>query len=158
MVDDRPLLLLDVDGVLCPLGRDRPGLVTARVGGEIVRYEQETPARLRRLGDAFRLVWATSWEAAANDELGPVLGLPFLPFLRFDDEVDLGTSYKLPAIQRYVGERPFAYVDDDIGHDTLDWAEARSQPSLILTIPADRGLQQDDVDALLAFAAGLSGR
>ncbi|MEA2170151.1 MAG: hypothetical protein QOF76_3451 [Solirubrobacteraceae bacterium] len=150
----KPLLLLDIDGVLCPLGAITDDLVRVRVGEAAVRYDPATPERLRRLGEAFRLVWATSWEDAANEELGPLLGLPPLPFLRFDDDVELGESYKLPAIRRYVGDRAAAYVDDDMGNDTIAWAAARTAPTLVLPIQADRGLQDDHVAQLLRFAAG----
>jgi hypothetical protein len=97
------------------------------------------------------LVWATFWEDAANDLAG-AMGLPALPVIHFDDDVPLGTSYKLPAIQRYVGDKPMAYLDDDVGHDVIGWARARNAPTLVIPVPADRGLQDEHVEALLEFA------
>ena len=56
------------------------------------------------------------------------------------------------AIRDYVGDKPFAYVDDDIGADALDWAAARRAPTLLLAIRGDRGLLSADVDELESFA------
>jgi hypothetical protein len=65
----------------------------------------------------------------------------------------VGSTWKLPAIRRYVRARPFAWVDDEIGADAHRWARRRSVPTLLLDIRPDRGLMQNDVDALLQFAA-----
>jgi hypothetical protein len=45
-----------------------------------------------------------------------------------------------------------AYVDDDVGHDVVRWAHARNAPTLVIPIPADRGIQDEHVEALLKFA------
>jgi hypothetical protein len=154
---ERPLLLMDVDGVLCPLGdRGREPLIDAgRFGHTYLRYGAATPQRLQQLGEAFRLVWATSWEHEANEVVGPLLGLPPLPVIVFDDDAGEGESWKLPAIKAFVGDRPFAYIDDDIGRDAEDWAARRHAPTLLLPIKGDRGLLAPDVEELLRFAADL---
>lgn len=154
MSDQLPLLLLDVDGVLCPLGdRGREPLIDYGVAGEsYLRYSVHTAARLRRLQESFRLVWATSWEEEANEVIAPLFDLPPLPVIVFNDDASEGESWKMPAIRDYVGDSPFAYVDDDIGADAFDWAAARSVPTLLLAIRGDRGLLAADVDELEHFA------
>jgi len=125
-------------------------------GHSHLRYGLNTAARLQRLAGAFRLVWATSWEEEANEVISPLFGLPALPVIFFNDEAQLGESWKLPAIRRHVGDRPFAYVDDDIGNDAHEWARQRDAPTLLLAIRGDRGLSADDVDDLMDFAARIA--
>jgi hypothetical protein len=151
-----PLLLLDVDGVLFPMGGRADASQLPVPGHEHLRYGVETAARLARLARDFRLVWATSWEHEANAVVAPLFGLPPLPVIAFGDEARLGESWKLPAIRAFVGDRPFAYVDDDIGRDALEWMRAREEPTLMLPVRADRGLGAEDVAELLEFAAAVA--
>ncbi len=151
----RPLLLLDIDGVLCPLGRSASGLREAFAGGQFVRYDSALAVSLRQLRGCFELVWATMWEHAANECVAPLFELPWLPVIRFDDGFTLGETWELAAIQRFVGNRPCAWVDDVIGDDAHRWAKDRSVPTLLLDIDPSTGLAAPHVERLLAFAAHL---
>jgi len=156
-MNGRPVLLIDVDGVLCPLG-SRGGEPLLDVPGSYARYAEATPGRLQRLSASFELVWATAWEDDANDVLAPLFGLPPLRVVRFDeDEADIGDSWKLPAIARFVRDRPCAWIDDDIGIDSETWAARRKVPTLFLEIAGDCGLAQADVERLEAFAVKVAG-
>jgi hypothetical protein len=114
-----------VDGVLCPMG-DRGGEELLKVPGHHATYARATPERLARLREAFKLVWATGWERYANEVLAPVLGLPPLPYVRFEAAAAPHEGWKFPSIRRYVGHRPFAWIDDDISLEAHQWAERRS--------------------------------
>jgi hypothetical protein len=129
--------------------------------------------RLQRLQRTFALTWATAWEDHANDCLLVPHGLEDpLEVIRFDyswvdrDEIkgvqqklnslslDPGVySWKLPWI-RVWAERdggPLAWVDDDIGPDTLAWADERSEsgvPTLVIKTDPLVGLTDDHVDQL----------
>lgn len=149
-----PLLLLDVDGVLCPLG---PGggepMIECQAGFQEVRYAAALPERLATLSQSFRLVWATGWGASANAHLTGPFGLPPLPVIDLTDaEFSLGEGWKTRAVREWVGKRPFAWIDDELGDDAHAWAARREVPTLLLDIDASRGLQAEHVDELLVFA------
>src|SRR5512132_957603 len=82
----RPLLLLDIDGTLCPIGPG-PGHAMTSLPGEAgdKYFRSDLPAVLAELGGRYELVWATAWENHANLILARALGLPLLPVVRFSD-------------------------------------------------------------------------
>ena len=145
----RPLLLLDVDGVLL--------VVRSSVVGddEAIEYEPtlhpEAGAWLRELAKAFDLVWATTWEDLANRMIAPALGIPALPAIEFDMARHLPTS-KLPSVIAWVGNRPCAWIDDDLHHDADTWAAGRSVPTLLVHVDMTEGMERRHVDQLLTWA------
>lgn len=139
--DGRPLLLLDVDGVLYPF----------QAGGASVPAAAE---HLTELRSAFHVVWATLREGSANVTVGPGLGLPRLPVIYFDHGFATGETWKLPAVVRDVGDRPLAWIDDDLHADAHQWAEQRSVPTLLVDTDPHVGMTRGHVDRLLSFARG----
>ena len=105
------LLLLDIDGTLCPLG---PGPNVAMrhlsIGSGSVSFRADLPD------------CSPSWQPATSSPgrppgrttnllLAPALGLPALPVVRFTDpaadEVGLrhtGRTWKLPSVQRVAAD------------------------------------------------------
>ena len=85
---NRPLLAVDVDGVISLFGFDEPPpAASARfelVDGMVHCISLGAGERLLRLGEHFDMVWATGWEEKANDYLPNILGLPELPVLTFE--------------------------------------------------------------------------
>ena len=139
--------------------------------GYPIRYAEALPDRLARLGRRFEMVWATSWEDDANEFLAPIFGLPDLPVLRFKrdllDDHDLAAdpespeepaTWKLATIARFVRDRPFAWVDDEIGADAHEWGQQRPYPTLLLDVGPTVGLTEEDVATLIAFADQPAGR
>jgi hypothetical protein len=109
----RPTCLLDIDGVLVLMGSgDVEATFEAVVAGFPVVIAVAARDRLSRLANAFQIVWASSWQRAGAESLGPMLGLPGdLPFLRFDPGADRdAASYKLPVIERFKRDRPAALM------------------------------------------------
>src|ERR1017187_5825874 len=103
---DRPLLLIDVDGVISLFGFDPVRLPAGRfefVDG-IAHFLSATAGQhLRALADDFELVWCTGWEEKADEYLPLALGLPAgLPHLSFERNPGrANTHWKLDAIDAF---------------------------------------------------------
>ena len=155
METDRPLLALDVDGVISLFGFNGPlDQVPGRfhlIDGMAHCIPDGIADRLRRLGERYDVFWATGWEDRANDRLPEILGLPGeLPFLTFGGNARFGTAHwKIDAIDRYAGDRPLAWVDDCLDETCHAWASERPAPTLLVPTEPDRGLEEAHVDALL---------
>lgn len=158
---DRPLLLVDIDGVLSLFGFDPARPPEGRfitVDGIIHFLSHAVGERLRGLASQFELVWCSGWEEKADEHLPFALGLPRgLAHLRFArDERPDGRHWKLAAIDEFVGsDRPLAWIDD--GHDAScrAWAAARQAPTLLIGTDPTIGLTEAHTAQLLAWAQGV---
>jgi hypothetical protein len=160
---DRPILLIDIDGVISLFGFDAQHPPAGRflmVDG-IVHFLSGTAGELlEQLAERFEPVWCSGWEEKADEYLPRVLGLPAgLPHLTFDGP-RAGTTrhWKLAAIERYAPpSRPLAWIDDDLDESCHAWATARTAPTkLVVTEPAV-GLTAGHATDLLDWAVGLRG-
>jgi HAD domain in Swiss Army Knife RNA repair proteins len=158
--DPRPLLLADVDGVVCPYGDEladpaAAGLELATVGYMRVWLSRDIRQHLKRLTAPFQLVWCTAWEDRAAEFLAPFLGLPPLPVIHFDEPAEEDGHWKWPGIEEFVGDRPFAWIDDELGRADLARAGRRSSPSMLVRIEGSHGLNERHVEQLEGFAETL---
>ena len=155
--DERPVLFVDVDGVISLFGFDPsaplPGTFHS-VDGILHCIGNEAGRRLARLTDQFELVWATGWEEKANEYLPHLLQIPRnLPTLRFDGRAVFGTAHwKLEAIEEYARERPAAWIDDNLDDRCTHWANQRRAPTLLVETDASVGITDEHVEELLRFA------
>ncbi len=155
---DRPVLAVDVDGVISlfgfegPLG-DAPGRFHL-IDGIAHCISDVAGRQLERLGETFELVWATGWEERANDHLPRLLGLPDdLPVLTFDGRARFGTAHwKLEALQEYAGNRPLAWIDDSLDDSCREWAMKREAPTLLVPTVSDIGITDAHTDTILDWA------
>lgn len=165
---NKPILLVDVDGVLNCFG----SLWSPEYEAEhfeptrsyhnqfTIRVRKGTAGRLARLAEHFEMTWGTAWCEQAHPFFGEwlQLGEPW-PHLNWTSAwIREGASWKLPDIQRFAEERPtrpLAWIDDDIQGDAYQWAEERVKagtPTLVVrTNPVD-GLQDKHVEQLVFFA------
>lgn len=150
----RPILALDVDGPLVLMGVHSPDEVVEAWAGPLpVTFARALPARLQRLSAHFQIVWSSSWGKRASRDIAPLVGLPQgLPYLKFSKGRRGGHSYKLPVLQKFLGDYPAAVVDDEIGHDMKEWAAQRQAPTLLVEIDPRHGLVDEQVEQLLHFA------
>jgi HAD domain in Swiss Army Knife RNA repair proteins len=157
-----PILFLDVDGVIslfgfAPDAGPLPGPLHW-IDGMAHCIPENLGERLVRLAEGFELVWATGWEERANEHLPFILKLPFrdLPCLTFDGQAVFGTAHwKVDAVDAYAGDRPAAWVDDNLDEECQAWAERRTAPTLLVETEPEEGLTDEQVERLLAWAASL---
>jgi hypothetical protein len=156
----RPILAVDVDGVISLFGFDEPpDKAQARfelIDGMVHCISLVAGERLRRLAEHYELVWATGWEDRANDYLPNLLGLPELPHLTFDGAARFGSAHwKLGPLDEYGQGRALAWVDDNFDESCYEWARERGEPTLLVPTESHLGLEEVQVEALTAWARGL---
>ena len=146
----KPLLFLDVDGVLNVY--NHPDRVEVRTSYGLSYIPAGTRDRVHSLMDAFDIVWATAWRGTAHPHHRDVLGLPgqSWPYVDYRDK-------KLTEILKIARGRPWAFVDDDAEWelDGLHPAFATLDHTLILAPDWRIGLTDEHVEQLLRFAGAL---
>lgn len=159
-LERRPLLLVDVDGVISLFGfeaEQRPKGSFHSIEG-IPHYLSSMAAEhLLDLWPLFDLVWASGWEEKANEHLPHLLGLPGpLPHLSFERSVGRSNAHwKLDAIDAYCGARPLAWIDDAFNDACHEWASAREAPTLLVQTLPQRGLTGEERECLAEWARTL---
>jgi hypothetical protein len=153
---ERPLLLVDVDGVISLFGfegSERPAGSFHWIDGMPHFLSAAAGEHLLSLREDFELVWASGWEERANEYLPHLLGVPELPHLRFERAVGRANAHwKLDAIDAHAGERPLAWVDDAFNEACHEWAGARSAPTLLVQTAPASGLTPREAQLLLSWA------
>lgn len=159
----RPLLMVDVDGVISLFGFSREALPAGsfqQIDGIPHFISAEAGPHLLALAERFELVWATGWEEKANEHLPWLLGLPApLPYLSFEHEVGAGNAHwKLAAIDRHAAGRPMAWIDDSFNDACHAWAAARPAQTLLVQTLPHCGLTAREAQLLIEWAGRLEGR
>jgi hypothetical protein len=157
---DKPLLFVDIDGVLSVFGfppDERPAGRWIDVDGVWHLISATAAGHLLALADAFELVWCSGWEDKADEHLVRFLALPVRPpFLTFP--VPTGTAHwKLSSVERYARDRALAWVDDRFDESCHAWAAARRAPTLLVATDPATGLDDAAAGCLERFAREVSG-
>lgn len=160
-------LLLDVDGVLCPFGTEVRGIHPKDREVNPDRYpgftyhdqhyvftSPDNADRIKKLIDiGYDMHWCTGWMNAANTVIAPLHGLPewpVVPIYEYSDYI----HWKFFGIKAYVGNEPYAFVDDDIFPEGIDYANERTRegiPTLWLPTHCHEGLTDAHVRILEEF-------
>ena len=153
----KPVLAVDVDGVISLFGFDGPPEDAPcrfqLIDGMAHCISFEAGERLLRLIPHFELIWATGWEDRANEYLLHLLGLPEMPVLRFGESARFGTAHwKLDPIGLYASGRRLAWLDDSLDESCHRWAEQRAEPTLLVPTEPQIGLEEAHVDVLIEWA------
>ena len=158
----QPILFVDVDGVVSLFGfpRDAPPGAFHQIDGIVHCIGRDAGRRLKILSKRFELVWATGWEEKANEYLPRLLELDSreLPVITFDGRAVFGSAHwKVDAIDEYAGDRPAAWIDDNLDEHCRAWADGRSAPTLLVETEAPVGITDADVDRLMRWADEVAG-
>ena len=164
---DKPLLLVDVDGVLNVFGfswegYEEPDSELEKVFeamGWTIRFPTGTAQRMARLSEAFDCVWATTWEERANDLIAPHLGVGAdWPVIKFKGWARHPT-WKLPDVRKWCEDnargRRVAWLDDDLHGDAEEWAAKRTEggePTVLVSTHNEKGLTDRLTRELMEWA------
>jgi len=161
----RPLLMVDIDGVISLFGGPVMASSASSAGGGSFHSIDGIPhflsstaaAHLLELSIIFDLVWASGWEEKADEHLPRLLGLPAgLPHLTFERSVGRSNAHwKLDAIEAHANGRALAWLDDALDEECHRWAGARSAPTLLVQTEPTRGLTGAEAEELRRWALSL---
>lgn len=144
----RLVILLDVEGVLNPKVIQDPNAMVNTYRLVV------SPARagvVRDLGLLGTIVWATTWDRTALQQLGADLGIDIagnVPMTKLDPD---RPTPKLPAIQRWISRMQatrdlvwdrLVWIDDDLGPDAQQWADEQMHSSLLVRTDPYLGVQR----------------
>ena len=176
----KPLLFLDVDGVLnarssvhsehylirVPVDKlaKSPFTRTGPPGTSLTFFVGFNPlvrTWLGELSSVFELAWATTWEHCANEYLSPLLGLGNLVVAESSKTPITGlipeslyshvAEWKWGAVKELAGGRPLAFVDDSATRMAASPHEMLGRTAPTLIIAPEFYLTRAHVDELLAF-------
>ncbi len=162
----KPLLMVDVDGVISLFGVPSEGATDAgtprgslhSVDGMVHFLSATAAAHLLELSELYELVWASGWEERAEEHLPRLLGVPAgLPYLSFErDPGCSGAHWKLEAIDGFAGGRALAWVDDCFNDACHRWAAGRASPTLLVSTEPRQGLTSRETAVLRGWAIALA--
>jgi hypothetical protein len=152
---ERPLLLIDVDGVISLFARG-DDCVPVLVEGIPHLLSRGAAAVLRRLAPRFECVWCTGWEDRAEMHLPHLLGLPGgWPHIPLTEPP--GGHWKLAAIDGFAGSaRPLVWIDDAHDERCRAWAQARAGATLLISTDPVVGLIEADAERIERWADQLA--
>lgn len=150
---NRPIVFIDVDGVLNPFAEPRflkPfGFKRHRIldNDSNTKYtmwlNREHAEWLKSLTDIADLAWSTTWNDSAN-HIGYIIGLPPLPFAQAEHCIGIGGkkfTLKSKSIIELANGRPIIWIDDD--HDGHDQGFMKNNATkfALIHVPGFHGLQ-----------------
>ena len=154
----RPIILLDIDGVLNPVVRPAGAGARPRLW-----LPEATASLVRRLAQCGRIAWVSTWPADQTATLESQLELDVAPLrvtltLRAEDSDE--PTPKLRSVRRWLKRMELAgeadwdavvWIDDVLGPDARDWASNHTQPVLLERPGPAQGMSEVHVIAVEVF-------
>lgn len=130
---EKPLLLLDIDGAVCPY-KTPPGATVERIWGLSMPIVPENRERLATLSELFRVVWCSDWQENSN-LVGEAFGLPPLPHVPIPDlPPDKTPSCELPDP---TGQLDYLWETHPLTRpEDFDDRKGAGSPSMFRKVPA----------------------
>jgi hypothetical protein len=174
---DKPVFLLDVEGVFLTLDEDNPG---DQPSEGYVRFEATAHDFYRPdHGDLLRGIlpevdacWFTGVMPETVKQLEPALSLPSLPFVdffavraqpgavpRYRRPQDDLLHYKRDAADYMFAGRKLAWIDDWFDAYDFEWAKARQAggaETLLLKTEYKKGLRPEHIEQVRAWVGGVA--
>jgi hypothetical protein len=165
--NSRPLILIDVDGVLNVItsSKERRRLcyhegwrqkrIELSAGTFRLFWNPASGPLLSRLAaeTGAELAWGTTWEEYANLVVGPLLGLPRLPVASVS-----AFPHKANGIVPFTAGRPFVWFDDEPDAAEVTAVLAVSQPHLVVPVDERTGLTASHAATAREWLLALAGK
>lgn len=147
----RPIVLLDVNGVIDPLGEHPSTHVIVKRSWGNWLVPTKFPEYLQALQAVADVYWVSAWEEEAND-VNDFFNLPHLPNVPFGARDMSSEWWKLYWVRQAMqdwGDRAIVWVDDEFDHTVF--AFARSHTSFHpIAVSGLEGLTEEGWSALIA--------
>lgn len=151
VVSSKPLLFVDVDGVLNRFVSNSKArarhLTRVHAWSDGHRWslwlDMDDRYRLDRLSNSFELAWGTTWEDDAFEAVGRPLRLPEFNVIARRSE---GEESKAPGVVRAAQGRPFIWIDDE--PEAVEISAPQSHR--VIVVNSATGLDDSVVDACLS--------
>jgi hypothetical protein len=178
---EKPVLLLDVDGVLIVVDEEIPDRCPSGYkGGPRSPHEFYNPQHgewIKELLPDVDLYWLTSHVQDAHGNIGQHLGLPEAPWVNFHEferqqwreEDEKGFDFdaksnncnqaRRVAIETFFGEHTIIWVDDSLTPKDFQWGMQRQYdgaPTLLMKPDSAEGLQHYHIDRAKAWLGQLA--
>lgn len=148
----KPVLLLDVDGVLLVVGkRPPPGFEVLKAAKDRVFYCRQHGPWIRDLLKLADTYYLTSHQKMAHHDIGRHLKLPRLDWINYGAFQDTTIGERAAAAQALFPNRGLVWVDDDFRDYEFEWADTRvanGNPTLLVKPDSERGLQYEHIVAI----------
>lgn len=153
----KPIILLDIDGVLNPKVRPGDG------GDSKLRLSDGETALVQRLAHKGRSAWVSTWPADQVAGMEAQLQLEEEPLrvpITHRPEDERAATPKLRSVSRWLDRMDAAaeadwdcivWIDDVLGPDVHEWAHHYSRPVLLEKPNPDEGLTPAHVVAVQVF-------